>query len=150
MNPNDFDLTRVSSICGIANTPYFLLRKLQDEPIVRDLSDRCSAEAIVTALRDALARDPLAEPGDPIEAVRPYVFLVALWFKPEIEHLQEASRVSATSWRWFDQIAQMLIETYSRIENKRMHVPGTLPSQTISIGGLEPTLVPLPIVIARA
>lgn len=148
MKPNDFDLKQASKIYGIANTPPFLVRKLQDDVVVREISEKCSAQEILDALRLSVGMDPMKEPMTPIEAVRPYAYLVALWFKPEAEHLQEAARIAAPSYRWFETIADMLLQTFSHIQTQSFDVPGLIQTPGISMDTSTPTTVEPTIVIA--
>jgi hypothetical protein len=149
MNPDSFDLNAAARVYGIANTPPFLVRKLQVDPVVRETSEKCSAEEILDALRSAVEKDAMREPMTPVEAVRPYAYLVALWFKPEISHLREAAKIPASSYRWFDTIAELCIETFSPIGNQSVNVPGALSSSTISVAASAPTTTPPAIIIAH-
>lgn len=123
-NPNDWGFAEAAQVYGIANTPLFLLRKLQADAEVRAIGEECSGELILDALRAAIAIDP----ETPIEAVRPYALLVALWFKPTLEHLREAARFSPKDgpWRWFDYLAAALIETFSPVESQIIRVPASI------------------------
>jgi hypothetical protein len=145
MNPNDFDLTQTARVYGIANTPPFLVRKLQADPIVHAISEQCSAQQILDGLRSALNSDPLS----PVEAVRPYAYIVALWLKPEMEHLQEAAKIPAPSYRWFATIVEILVQTFSPIENQSIDVPGLFSAPIVSVGTSAPTTAPPTIIIAR-
>jgi hypothetical protein len=135
MNPSDFDLTGASRVYGVANTPLFLVRKLQADPAVRALGERCAGQEIIAALRQVLC----AEPMNPVDAVRPYAFLVALWFKPEIEHLKEAARLQGGSFTWYSLIAEALLSTFSPIHTQVVQVPGCLPSPVVSPTSSAPT-----------
>lgn len=137
MNPDDFDLTEAASVYAVSNTPLFLVRKLQADPAVRALGDGCSGEEIVEALRVAVT----TEPQDAQEAVRPYVYLVALWYKPELEHLLEARRIAAPQYLWFAYIASVLIQTFSPVQKQLITVPGQLDSPRPSITSSSGTTV---------
>lgn len=138
MNVNDFDLTQASRAYGVANTPPFLVRKLQADPGVRSLAETCKAEDILAALRSAVT----SEPGNAVDAVRPYALLVALWFKPEVEHLKEAAKIPATSYRWFAYIAELLIQSFSPVQKQTIQVPGLLSAPSVSVGSSVPTASP--------
>jgi len=137
MNPNDFDLTEASRSYGVANTPPFLVRKLQADPVVRAISEKCSPLEILDAIRSTVS----AEAESPLEAVRPYAFLTALWFKPEIEHLQEAAKIDAPTCRWFVHVASILLETFSPVQGGIIEVPGQLASPSVSMGSPALTIV---------
>lgn len=124
----DFDLTPASQIYGIANTPLFLIRKLQVDPAVRELSDSIPGEQIVRAIGAAVSR----EPENPTEAVLPYALLVALWFKPEVEHLEQAATVDAPAFSWFRFIASVLIETFSPIQRQVIQASSQLPAMSVT------------------
>lgn len=135
MNVNDLDLSQASHIYGVANTPLFLVRKLQADPAVRAAGETCNAEEILAALRAAVS----AEPVNSADAVRPYALLMALWFKPEIGDLKEAAKISAPAYRWFAYIAELLIQTFSPIQRQTIKVPGVLSAPPVSIGSAAPT-----------
>jgi hypothetical protein len=147
MNPDNFDLNAAARVYGIANTPPFLMRKLQVDPVVREISEKCSPEEILDALRSAVEKDAMREPMTPVDAVRPYAYLVALWFKPEVAHLREAAKILAPSYRWFDTIAELCIQTFSPIGNQSVNVAGVLSSSVISVPA--PTAAPPGIIIAH-
>jgi hypothetical protein len=130
MNPNNFDLSQATLIYGVSNTPLFLLRKLQSDPVVRAISDTCSGAEILEAIRVSL----LEEPRSPLEAVQPYAYLLALWFKPEIRHLQEASKIPAPHANWYPYMAEVLTETFSKVQTLTLQPPGQLPAPVVSIG----------------
>jgi hypothetical protein len=138
MNPNSFDLTDASRVYAVSNTPLFLVRKLQADPVVRAIADTLSGEEIVQALRAAVA----TEPQDVEAAVLPYVYIVALWYKPEMEHLLEAAATPAPHQSWFPYIASALIQTFSPVLKQLMSVPGQLDSPTVFTGSSsEPTRI---------
>jgi hypothetical protein len=135
MNPNDVDLSQARYVYGIANTPLFLVRKLQDDPAIRRLGAECSGEQLVDALRLIAAR----EPASAAEAVRPYAFLVALWFNPKMEYLKEASNIQTPFFKWYGYIAQVLLETFSFVQSQSIEVAGELRAPVISIGSTAET-----------
>jgi len=133
-NPIAVDLTQAAKTYAIANTPYFLVRKLQADQSVRAITDTYSGPEILDALRLAVAK----EPSSASEAVRPYALLTALWFKPDMTHLREASQISAPAWSWFSHIASVLIETFSPVQRQLIEVPAQLSSPYVSIGSTIP------------
>jgi hypothetical protein len=135
MNAVELDLTQAAKIYGIANTPLFLIRKLQEDPSVRAISAAYSGPEIVEALRSMVA----AEPVDAGEAVRPYALLVALWFKTEIDHLQEAAKLETAIYAWYSYIAEVLVASFSPVNDQVIEVPGQLSSPTASIESSSPT-----------
>jgi hypothetical protein len=135
MNTAEINLTQAAKVYGVANTPHFLIRKLQDDPAVRAISAIYSGPEIVEALRSMVA----AEPSDAVEEVRPYAFLVALWFKPEVDHLQEAARLETAIYGWYSYIAEVLTASFSPVHDQVIEVPGQLSSSTASIESSSPT-----------
>ena len=135
MNPYDFDLTEASRIYAVANTPLFLVRKLQADPAVKAICDACAGQQIVEALRATI----MVEPANSVEAVRPYAFLVALWFKPEVEHLQAAATFQTSIYNWYQYVAQVLVETFSPVQRQVIEVPGIVRTQSASAGSSTPT-----------
>jgi len=145
MTVNDLDLTQASRAYGVANTPPFLVRKLQADPGIRALGETCKAEDILKALRSAVA----VEPNNAVDAVRPYALLVALWFKPEIEHLKDAAKLSASPYRWFPYVAELLIQNFSPVQRQAIQVPGLLSGPSVSLGSSAPTSTPTIIIAHR-
>lgn len=127
MNLDDLDLAQASRIYGVANTPLFLLRKLQGDQSVRSIADRYTGEDILETLRPLLN----TEPANAVEAVRPYALLVALWFKPEVEHLREAAQLHSVHG-WYSYASAVLLETFSAIQRRVIQVPGVLQSSDLS------------------
>src|SRR5436309_2500197 len=93
----------------IANTPIFLLRKLQADAAVQRLAASMTGEQLLAGLRTVSA----TEPQTLEQAVLPYIFLVALSFRmDEPALLRRATLVTPHSaHRWFDYIRTILIQT---------------------------------------
>ena len=128
MNLNELDLVRASRVYSVANTPLFLVRKLQEDPAVRATSERYAGEEIVATLREVIK----AEPNTPEDAVLPYMLLVALAFKHTIEHLQRASELETEIFNWYSYIAQALLLSFSPIKQSTIEVQGSLSSPSLS------------------
>lgn len=128
MNINDLDLTQASRIYGISNTPLFLVRKLQQDPSIQVISEKYSGAEIVDALRQFTQR----EPQNSVEAVVPYALLVALFFKPNVKHLQEASKIEAAAYSWYHYISEALLLNYSPTAQNIVQVPGSFSDQSLS------------------
>ena|ERR1035437_3055811 len=134
MNLNELDLTHASRVYAISNTPLFLVRKLQEDPSVLAISQKYSGEEIVNALRDAVK----TEPDNSIEAVFPYVLLLALFLKPTIDHLQEASKIQTAIYEWYAYIVDALLMRYSPFKHETIQVPGVLSSPSVSLNSDSP------------
>ncbi len=129
MHPNTIDLTDASVVYAVSNTPLFLVRKLQSDPAVHALSRECSGEEIVEAIRAAVAH----EPADSQEAVRPYAYLVALWYKSSPEYLTEAQAVRAPEYSWFSYIASALLQMFNPVQKQLVDVPGYFSPPSVSL-----------------
>src|SRR5208337_4167967 len=116
------------------NTPLFLIRKLLSDPVVQELNQRFSETEILDALRSSASEKPIDLAG----AVRPYVYLVALFRKPTVDALQQSRSVSAPYCDWFDYIREYLIETYSPVQRTEMVVPNQVQSSSASIVSRSP------------
>ena len=134
MNLDRFDLTQASRAYGVANTPPFLVRKLQADPAVRAIGEVCEPEDILSALRSAV----VSEPTTVVDEVRPYALLVALWFKPGVQHLKEAAKLAAPSYRWFAVVAELLIQTFSPVQTQVVQFP-MLSSASVSLSSTAAT-----------
>jgi len=145
MSLNDFDLTLASRVYGIANTAPFLVRKLQADPTIRAMGETCKVEDILAALRSAAD----VEPTTAVDAVRPYALLVALWFKPEVDHLKEAAKVPASAYRWFPEVAELLIQNFSPVHRQTVQVPGLLSAPSVSVTSSASTTTTPPIILAE-
>jgi len=128
MNLETFDLSQAAYTYGLANTPLFLVRKLQDDPAIRAISNSCSEDVILQSLRLLMGQEPTSA----LEAVKPYAYLVALWFKPEIGPLQQAAEMKTRAHQWYSYVAEVLIETYSPVQTQLIEVPGVLPAPSVT------------------
>jgi hypothetical protein len=135
MNPNDFDLSQASLALQAANTPLFLVRKLQEDPVTREIAENCSVEEILDVLRPSISADPTTA----VEAVRPYALLVALWSKPDIGGLQEAVAIPAPGLSWYSYIGGALMLTFSPVQTQTIKTPGRLYSQSLVESSSSPT-----------
>jgi hypothetical protein len=98
MRPDDVPLPESASVFAIANTPFFLLRQLQGGSEARQLAAALSraAAGAATTLE---------------QAVRPYVYLVAL--STDISALRAATTINLTYQDdWFVVARQALIDSY--------------------------------------
>jgi hypothetical protein len=109
----------------VANTPMFLVRKLQANSSIRRIGAEMSSEDILSALRDVAQRKPETLRDE----VMPYALLVALFEKRDFNALRSSTLISA-NWhhRWFDYIRTALIQLFQPTQQFDIPVPGTLPS----------------------
>jgi hypothetical protein len=68
----------------------------------------------------------------------PFALLVALSFKPTIEHLQQASGITAEIYPWYSYIAQALLLAFSPVQQSVVQVPGTLSNPSVSTNSESP------------
>ncbi|HTQ59586.1 MAG TPA: hypothetical protein VMI32_05155 [Candidatus Solibacter sp.] len=125
----DIDISEAAQSLAVANTPYFLLRKLKTDPAVREISERFSQDEILDGLRTALEADPT----ESVNAVRPYVYLAALSQKPSPEALKAATTLQADKWEWYLLIAASFLETYFSISRQ------TFRAEPIILSSARPT-----------
>ena len=118
---NEINLSGAALALAVANTPPFLMRKLQSDPSVRLISETFSDEQILDGLRALAGIDP----GEPLNAVRPYAYLTALWMKPRPDALRVAAGFSMARWRWYEVIASYLNATYSPISTQIFQASNT-------------------------
>lgn len=123
---NEIDLAAASLAYGVANTPSFLVRKLKSDPAVKLISDSFSDDQILSEIR-LLGN---ADPTEPLNAVRPYAYLTALWMKPRPDALRAAAVLNMTWWRWYSVIASFLLDTYSPISSQTIQAPQSVGGST--------------------
>jgi len=128
MNVEEVDLTGAAETFAVANAPLFLVRKLQADPVVRNISERYPSQEILEALRGSIE----SKPTTVIEAVRPYALLVALWFKSEIDGLQEAIGIPAPDLNWYAYIGDALMISFSPVQTQSIQMPGRLYSSSVT------------------
>lgn len=127
---NEADLTAACGAYAVANTPYFLIRKLRQDPIVSEIARSFSADVLFAELGRALE----ARPDDSVGWVRPYVYLVALAMAGQDQKLREAADLpNANRWDWFDHMRRVLLETSSPVTSRVLSVPGQLLAPMLSI-----------------
>jgi hypothetical protein len=138
---HEIDFTAASLALAVANTPSFLIRKLKSDPGVKFIADSYSDEQILNELRAT----PNADPAEPLNAVRPYAYLTALWMKPRPDALRIAAELETSRWRWYSVIASFLLDTYSPISSQTVQAPhiakwSATPSSTVPASNviLEP------------
>lgn len=104
----DANLTSAAQVYAISNTPIFLMRRLQEDPTIFDLS-RFPGEQIAEEFRLAIAKPP----STLLDFVKPYAFLAALSKLPTIEFLKKIDVENVEHWRWLAYAKQILLTTYS-------------------------------------
>lgn len=130
------DLTQAGEIFAVANTPLFLLRKLRESQAVSEAKEADEKE-ILESLQDALKQ----EQNTLTEAVRPYVYLVALSQKENDTALKEAAKYDSLSWHWYSLLAQRLLEEFSPIFVQNIVLPNYQPIPTIRPQSSSPAII---------
>lgn len=113
------DLTEAVEIFAVANTPNFLIRKLRDNPAVRLIHSTFKGNEILQALKTAVSQ----EPRTLLDSVRPYVYLVALSFNPNISYLKRAAIIATPHFDWFAYAGNVLIKSYQPTSILSFDVP---------------------------
>jgi len=129
MKPEEINLTETANIYLVANTPIFLIRRLQADPSVFALAQRCEAQDLYDSIVSSLAKSP----ENPVEAVRPFAFLVALRIQNSAELFYRAAELPAPHLPWFSTVARMLGVTFVPNANVSMTVT-RLPTLTYTSG----------------
>ncbi len=103
------DFNSASSAYLVANTPLFLLRKLREDPNIGELARSVTSEQLFDALKYAAQKDA----NTLADRVRPFILLVALAIKGDINRLRETTGVRPPIRAdWFDYLCRVLIETH--------------------------------------
>jgi hypothetical protein len=114
------DLTEAAHIYAVANTPLYLIRMLRQDPTVYEISKSFSGDEILTQLSNALR----VKPESPVDYVRPFVYLAALWHKPEEKYLKMSPRIpDVGETDWFNYVRRVLLETYSPTISQNIQLP---------------------------
>lgn len=113
MNLAGVDLTEAGNTYLIANTPLFLLRRLQEDPAPDLLAQYFSSEELLSDLRRTLDESP----ENPVQAVRPFVYLLALRYQAlrgmlSAESFFEAARLPSQFHPWYATVARTLEATF--------------------------------------
>jgi len=109
MSVQGYDWSSAVSALAIANTPLFLVQKLQEDPVVRSVSIHETGEEVLEALKEAVR----TKPETLTEAVIPYALLVALYSMPHAAYLQKTSAIQPSYGDpWYAYIRQLLMQTY--------------------------------------
>ena len=101
------DLSQAERDYLISNTPLFLLRKLRDNSVVKNMAQGASSTSLLSALRSSLKH----EPRSLATAVRPYAYLVALSMQQQPAFWKRAAALNAPHHQWFKFMAEVLSET---------------------------------------
>lgn len=95
---------------AVSNTPLFFLRKLKEAAAPVEFAKIYTGEELLDALRKSLR----AEIETRTDYVTPYVFLMALARKPDIQYLKEVKELDGQErFDWFNYLWRVLMETYS-------------------------------------
>lgn len=119
------DLKEAEAAMAVANTPLFLLRKLRVDPSVHALPRKFEGNALLTALKDALQK----EPQTLREMVAPYAYLVALSMFATMSYVKEVATLKAPFTPWYSHIAEVLLKTYTPISRQSLVVPARVESE---------------------
>lgn len=119
-------LARATKHLAVANTPFFLLRKLREEESTR-LFGSHPAEDTLSLLSRALALEP-----ETIEdAVAPYFYLVALSFNQNKRALLAACDLKALHHRWYPDLCAVLRNSAMSTTRVTLTTPPVVTSKII-------------------
>jgi len=102
------NLREASQMYAVANTPLFLARRLQEDPVVQEIANSFRGDQILEEFRNAIAHPPESL----LDYTRPYVYLVALSKLPDSEYLRAANIGGTEKWRWVPYLKEVLLQTY--------------------------------------
>jgi len=108
MKPSEVDLSEAGNTYLIANTPLFLARRLQADSSTAVLSRSCSGEDLYAGILDALQGNP----ENPVDAVRPFVYLIALRGQGSPNLFFKAAELRSQSHPWYSTVARVLEATF--------------------------------------
>ena len=119
---NDFAPASAATILLVANTPWYLFKKLREHPSVIHIGREVPTSAILEKLR----RWAALRPRSIRDMLRVYVSLVALSFKQPKEFEQELSEIVAPNIEWFDQLKESVISAAEpRIQTEFYAIPSS-------------------------
>jgi len=98
------DMTSLYQAFAVANTPLFLLRKVKESPVTT-LVQQYSSEEIFRALQDALREKPVDMSG----FVAPFVYIVAIAEKGDLDLLAKAASLCAPFHNWYKEIGEAVV-----------------------------------------
>lgn len=123
------DLTEAGRVFAVANTPLFIVRKLQGSPSVTEVARDYSSARILASLSRALK----SKPRDFISHVRPYVYLLGLAEKRDAAALAQAAMLASPHHKWFPDIVQWVVK--SGVPTNYANVDARQGSTKLSIEG---------------
>jgi len=130
MKPSEVDLSEAGNTYLISNTPLFLARRLQADSSVEALGRLCSGEDLYAAIVESLA----VNPENSIEAVRPFVYLVALRNQGSPELFSKAAELRSHFHPWYTIVARALEVTF---------IPQV--NESVWVGPPQPTIAQYPL-----
>jgi hypothetical protein len=114
MKPSEVDLSEAGNLYLIANTPTFLVRRLQSDSSVEVLSKSCKSDDLYGELEDALQADP----ADTVAAVRPFAYLLALRNQNSSELFSKAAGLRSPYHPWYPIATQLLVASFIPFVNE--------------------------------
>jgi hypothetical protein len=104
----DIDFSRAELSFAVANTPSFLIRKLKSDPAVIELS-HFEGNELLNWLMESVRNRPTSL----VQAVKPYVYLIAIASKLDNQFLIRAGDIKpAYEDDWYPYIYRVLTESY--------------------------------------
>lgn len=116
------DLSSAEEDFAIANTPFFLLRKLRINPFVHIVARRASSRALLQSLQKSLT----SRPRTARTALRPYFYLAALGIKNDPAALKKAASFECPHHVWFEPMIAAIIASRKATATETYRVPSRI------------------------
>jgi len=123
------DLSGAEETFALANTPFFLMKRLRSDPAVLQIAKCTPAQEILESIKSAVAEAP----KNLREAIFPYVCLVALSLKSESAALKEAGAIQTNHFDWYSYVASVLFEEGNPSKVIKYSLPGYFQDNQVSI-----------------
>jgi hypothetical protein len=138
---NPVTLDEAEMAVAVANTPFFIARRLREDPATRRAYELHGPDKLLQALETVAPRDSRSL----AEVTEIYFYLVALSFEPNLKYLQKATNLAARNVKWFTSVAESLLE--SARANSSISV--SLGPQTVSTSSPRSSISNSPTLIIR-
>jgi hypothetical protein len=127
MSTELLNLDEAEKAFAVANTPLFLLRKLQSDQNIASWADQeKDAVNVYKCIESALK----IVPNTFREAVLPYALLVAISRKEDPALLRKAGELTAEHYPWFRYLSTALIANFRSTSVQTIHTNGYPPRPT--------------------
>jgi hypothetical protein len=98
------DLRNAEYIAAVSNTPFFLARRLREDPVIQQAVRISTPQRILDALRSVVMK----KPETLTDLAEIYAYLVALSYADDANYLSAATNLKAPHIKWYAEIAAYL------------------------------------------